>query len=162
MAVYYKFKSAKDYDSVAIDGHFISVGLLKEKIFESKHLGRGTDFDLVVANAQTNEEYLDEEMLIPKNTSVLVRRVPGRPRMPIVTVSITAQDEPERENGMNLEMISDEDSKIMALIDTPALDWQRQSFDGIGPGRGFGRGMGGRMMGGRGFGNSIILFIYLR
>lgn len=24
-------------------------------------------------------------MLIPKNTSVLVRRVPGRPRMPIVT-----------------------------------------------------------------------------
>ena len=24
-------------------------------------------------------------MLIPKNTSVLIRRVPGRPRMPIVT-----------------------------------------------------------------------------
>jgi hypothetical protein len=30
-------------------------------------------------------EYLDEEMLIPKNTSVLIRRVPGRPRLPIVT-----------------------------------------------------------------------------
>lgn len=30
-------------------------------------------------------EYLDEAMLIPKNTSVLIRRVPGRPRMPIVT-----------------------------------------------------------------------------
>lgn len=29
-------------------------------------------------------EYLDEAMLIPKNTSVLIRRVPGRPRMPIV------------------------------------------------------------------------------
>lgn len=55
MAVYYKFKSAKDYDSIAIDGHFITVGHLKEKIFESKHLGRGTDFDLVVTNAQTNE-----------------------------------------------------------------------------------------------------------
>lgn len=24
-------------------------------------------------------------MLIPKNTSVLIRRVPGRPRLPIVT-----------------------------------------------------------------------------
>ena len=30
-------------------------------------------------------EYLDEAMLIPKNTSVLIRRVPGRPRMTIVT-----------------------------------------------------------------------------
>jgi hypothetical protein len=30
-------------------------------------------------------EYLDEAMLIPKNTSVLIRRVPGRPRLPIVT-----------------------------------------------------------------------------
>jgi hypothetical protein len=29
-------------------------------------------------------EYLDEAMLIPKNTSVLIRRVPGRPRMPII------------------------------------------------------------------------------
>lgn len=29
-------------------------------------------------------EYVDEGMLIPKNTSVLIRRVPGRPRMPIV------------------------------------------------------------------------------
>lgn len=55
MAVYYKFKSARDYDSIPMDGPFISVGTLKEKIFESKHLGRGTDFDLVVTNAQTNE-----------------------------------------------------------------------------------------------------------
>ncbi|XP_028121509.1 E3 ubiquitin ligase PARAQUAT TOLERANCE 3-like isoform X2 [Camellia sinensis] len=204
MAVYYKFKSAKDYDSIPIDGHFISVANLKEKIFESKHLGRGTDFDLVVTNAQTNEEYLDEAMLIPKNTSVLIRRVPGRPRMNIVTEPVIEQDEPKLEInksddaqplnnsflgadssvtkypedsewdefGNDLYAIpevlpvqasnpiqdappsskADEDSKIKALIDTPALDWQRQTSDGFGPGRGFGRGMGGRMMGGRGFG----------
>jgi hypothetical protein len=30
-------------------------------------------------------EYLDEAMLIPKNTSVLIRRVPGRPRIRIIT-----------------------------------------------------------------------------
>lgn len=59
MAVYYKFKSAKDYDSVAIDGHFISVGYLKEKVFESKQLSRGTDFDLVITNAQTDEGWFD-------------------------------------------------------------------------------------------------------
>ncbi|EHA8586425.1 E3 ubiquitin ligase PQT3-like [Cocos nucifera] len=49
----------------------------------------------------------------------------------------------------------DEDSKIKALIDTPALDWNRQTQEGYGAGRGFGRGMGGRMMAGRGFGHFI-------
>lgn len=38
-------------------------------------------------------EYLDEDTLIPKNTSVLIRRVPGRPRMPIVTAPITELEE---------------------------------------------------------------------
>lgn len=55
MEVYFKFKSAKDYDSILIDGHFTLVLNLKEKIFESKNLGGGTDFDIVVTNAQTNE-----------------------------------------------------------------------------------------------------------
>ncbi|XP_023552396.1 E3 ubiquitin ligase PQT3-like isoform X2 [Cucurbita pepo subsp. pepo] len=198
MAVYYKFKSARDYDSIAMDGPFISVGTLKENLFESKQLGRGTDFDLVVSNAQTNEEYLDEAMLIPKNTSVLIRRVPGRPRLPIVTkqepkvegeIEETEQynstvpvsdssaalrfteDSEWDEFGNDLYAIpevlpvqpsnpipdapptnrAEEDSKIKALIDTPALDWQHQGSDGFGPGRGFGRGAGGRM-GGRGFG----------
>lgn len=55
MAIYYKFKSARDYDTVAMDGPFISVGILKDKIFETKHLGTGKDLDIVVSNAQTNE-----------------------------------------------------------------------------------------------------------
>ncbi|XP_076942624.1 E3 ubiquitin ligase PQT3-like [Bidens hawaiensis] len=203
MAVYYKFKSAKDYDSISIDGHFITVASLKEKIYESKQLGRGTDYDLVVTNAQTNEEYLDEDMLIPKNTSVLIRRIPGQPRKPIVAAPLAEQTEPKGvvelasaqqaksnfsgagasvtnnyfdgseydEFGSDLYEIpevvpvmsnnqvneapapskADEDSKIQALIDTPALDWQQQNFDGFGGGRGFGRGMSGRM-GARGFG----------
>ncbi|XP_071685930.1 E3 ubiquitin ligase PARAQUAT TOLERANCE 3-like [Rutidosis leptorrhynchoides] len=202
MAVYYKFKSAKDYDSIAIDGHFITVACLKEKIYESKQLGRGTDYDLVVTNAQTNEEYRDEDMLIPKNTSVLIRRIPGQPRKPIVATPNeqaepkmaneleTAQQAKSNFSGAGLstnypdnseydefgndlyeipEVVAavstiqpqdapapsnvDEDSKIQALIDTPALDWQQQNFDVFGAGRGFGRGMGGRM-GGRGFGRS--------
>ncbi|TQE05443.1 hypothetical protein C1H46_008945 [Malus baccata] len=199
MAVYYKFKSAKDYDSIPMDGPFIAVGILKEKIYESKHLGRGTDYDLVVTNAQTNEEYLDEAMLIPKNTSVLIRRVPGRPPMPIVTDSERKMEdkveytEPERTSFLAAESSAtkypgdpdwddygddlyeipevmtvqtsyqapdaqptdkaDEDSKIKALIDTPALAWQHQGPDGFGPGRGFGRG--GRMMNGRGIGHYI-------
>lgn len=37
-------------------------------------------------------EYVDEAVLIPRNTSVLVRRVPGRPRMPIVTGVVITHD----------------------------------------------------------------------
>ena len=55
MAIYYKFKSARDYDTIAMDGPFISVGILKDKIFETKHLGSGKDLDIVLSNAQTNE-----------------------------------------------------------------------------------------------------------
>ncbi|KAK8947636.1 hypothetical protein KSP40_PGU005312 [Platanthera guangdongensis] len=203
MAVYYKFKSAKDYDSIPIEGQFISVANLKERIFESKHLGRGTDFDLLVSNAQSNEEYVDEAAMIPKNTSILIRRIPGQPRYPIVTEraeTIILEDKiediplsssmmvgdssamkyPEEsewdEFGNDLYSIPevhhaqpiapivdvspvdrvDEDSKIKALVDTPALDWNRHGHDSYGGGRGFGRGMGGRMMSNRGFGRGVL------
>ncbi|EFH46365.1 hypothetical protein ARALYDRAFT_914980 [Arabidopsis lyrata subsp. lyrata] len=194
MAIYYKFKSARDYDSISMDGPFITVGFLKEKIYETKHLGSGKDLDIVISNAQTNEEYLDEAMLIPKNTSVLIRRVPGRPRIRIITIpeprvedkvenvqadlnnvitaDASAVEDEWDEFGNDLYSIPDapavhsnnlchdpapaddkvdEETKIKALIDTPALDWQQQGADGFGPGRGYGRGMAGRM-GGRGFG----------
>uniref|UniRef100_A0A1D1Z2T2 E3 ubiquitin-protein ligase RBBP6 n=1 Tax=Anthurium amnicola TaxID=1678845 RepID=A0A1D1Z2T2_9ARAE len=121
MAVYYKFKSAKDFDSIPIDGHFISVANLKERIFEAKHLGRGTDFDLMVSNAQTNEEYIDEAMLIPKNTSVLIRRVPGRPRKPIVA----EQEEPKVEDGQLVNVPQSKNS--MSLADSSAMKIPEES-----------------------------------
>ncbi|XP_010667045.2 E3 ubiquitin ligase PQT3-like isoform X2 [Beta vulgaris subsp. vulgaris] len=76
MAVYYKFKSSKVHDSISIDGLFISVNDLKQRIIKSKSMERGTPCELIVTNAQTNEEYLDEARLIPRHTSVLIRRVP--------------------------------------------------------------------------------------
>ncbi|CAN4112674.1 unnamed protein product [Withania somnifera] len=84
MAVYFKYKSAKVYDSIPILDRFISVGNLKLRIFESKCFGRGKDFDLLITNAQTNQDYVDHDTLITKNTSILIRRVPGLPRLPIV------------------------------------------------------------------------------
>ncbi|CAN8231667.1 unnamed protein product [Cochlearia groenlandica] len=202
MAIYYKFKSARDYDTISMDGPFVSVGFLKEKIYQTKHLGSGKDLDIVISNAQTNEEYLDEAMLIPKNTSVLIRRVPGRPRIRIITqqeprveekvqnvqvenvqtdmINLTTADASVAEDewdefGNDLYTLPDapppvhycnpsidpapadekvdEETKLKALIDTPALDWQHQGAVGFGPGRGYGRGVTARMgPGGRGFG----------
>lgn len=64
MSVYFKFKSTKEFNSLPIVGQFISVGNLKERIFNLKHLGRGTDVDLIVSNAQTNEGSFIEEISI--------------------------------------------------------------------------------------------------
>lgn len=72
MAVYYKFKSARDYDSIPIEGQFISVANLKERIFESKHLGRGTDFDLMISNAQTDEGWFFLRFLVWVNMPKLI------------------------------------------------------------------------------------------
>jgi len=56
MAVYYKFKSAKDYELLPLEGHFISIQELKTKIFESKYLSKpGTDIDIVISNAETGQ-----------------------------------------------------------------------------------------------------------
>lgn len=55
MSVHYKFKSSKDYDTISFDGSFISLGELKRAIVAQKKLGKSTDFDLEVTNAQTGE-----------------------------------------------------------------------------------------------------------
>ncbi|KAM3319954.1 E3 ubiquitin ligase PQT3-like [Capsicum chacoense] len=89
MAVYFKCKSARDYDSIPIVNQFISVANLKLRIFGSKRYGRGKDFDLLITNSQTNQDYVDQAALIPKNTRVLVRRLPGLPRLPIVIPPLT-------------------------------------------------------------------------
>ncbi|KAK1320815.1 hypothetical protein QJS10_CPA03g00608 [Acorus calamus] len=156
----------------------------------------------MISNAQTDEEYADEKTLIPKNMSVLVRRVPGHPQKPIIIApperkveekidivapSINSLPDnssftrfPPEESKLDefgddlysvpeiypvqpvnrvqdaiLSDMADEDSKIKALVDTRALDWQRKTQDGYGSGRGFDRGIGGRMSGGRGFGRGL-------
>lgn len=76
MSVHYKFKSSLDFDTVTFDGLHISVADLKKAILQQKKIGRGADFDLQITNAQTKEVYTQEDVLIPKNTSVIVSRVP--------------------------------------------------------------------------------------
>lgn len=55
MSVFYKFSSARDYDTIHFDGNDIPLGKLKQAIIQQKKLQKAVDFDLHVQNAQTGE-----------------------------------------------------------------------------------------------------------
>ncbi|CAO3672611.1 unnamed protein product [Rhizopus microsporus] len=77
--IYYKFKVAKDsnYNVFTFDGPGATVFDLKAEIIRAKRLGKGTNFDLAIYNAQTDEEYKDDNFMVPRNTSIIVRRLPA-------------------------------------------------------------------------------------
>uniref|UniRef100_A0AAY5KVG2 DWNN domain-containing protein n=1 Tax=Esox lucius TaxID=8010 RepID=A0AAY5KVG2_ESOLU len=73
--VHYKFSSKLDYNTVTFDGLHITLAELKRQIMGRERL-KATDCDLQITNAQTREEYTDDEVHIPKHSSVIVRRTP--------------------------------------------------------------------------------------
>ncbi|KAJ2417521.1 Retinoblastoma-binding protein [Coemansia sp. RSA 2530] len=80
--IQYKFRSAKDYSTTVFDGLSISVIDLKQDILREQKLDP-EEYNLVITNEQTGEDYANDLTLIPKNTTVLVRRVPYTgPKMP--------------------------------------------------------------------------------
>ncbi|CAF4633613.1 unnamed protein product [Rotaria sp. Silwood1] len=78
----YKYKADRDFESVQFEGMSCSLGELKRLIVE-KSSRSGThhprdDYDLIISNATTHEEYKDNSDMIPRNTSVVVaRRIRG-------------------------------------------------------------------------------------
>lgn len=70
--IFYKFKSAKDYDKLIFDGSSVSVFELKREIILSKDFGGGADFDLVVYNAQSLEGRFYAVTGFPVVSSVLL------------------------------------------------------------------------------------------
>ncbi|KAL6005186.1 hypothetical protein ACLOJK_005748 [Asimina triloba] len=121
MAVYYKFKSERNFRSVSVNASFISAWDLKIKIiFETYSKGAsdgdklviGTDFDLELTNAQTNEVYTDDTTLIPRNTTVFVRRVPGVRCRPIVIEQENLVWKFSKDAASGIEVVSESTSGI--------------------------------------------------
>ncbi|KAM6396253.1 E3 ubiquitin-protein ligase RBBP6-like [Rhynochetos jubatus] len=73
--VHYKFFSKLTYDTVTFNGLHISMHDLKQQIMRREKL-KASHCDLQITNAQTKEEYTDDKALIPRNSSVIVRRIP--------------------------------------------------------------------------------------
>lgn len=58
MEIYYKFKSAKDFESISIDWHYTTLADLKHNIYYKNCSGKRRPHykdNLVVTNAQTNQ-----------------------------------------------------------------------------------------------------------
>lgn len=101
--VHYKFASQLNYAIATFDGRHISLRDLKKQIMGREKL-KAAKCDLQVTNAQTEEEYTDDNALIPKNVSVIVRRIPigavistskadaRRPTEPVMGTSTVADD----------------------------------------------------------------------
>uniref|UniRef100_A0A7S3YU18 RING-type E3 ubiquitin transferase n=1 Tax=Lotharella globosa TaxID=91324 RepID=A0A7S3YU18_9EUKA len=76
--IHYRFTSNKNWDTVIFDGPAISVLDIKRGIVERNRLGQNQDtFDFEIENQQTGEVYERDSTLVPKNTSISVRRVPS-------------------------------------------------------------------------------------
>lgn len=96
-SVFYKFKSARTPSRITFDGSGISVWDLKRQIMLQNRMGKGTDFDLAVCSAETDEgeqrilthvslstnhtcthtEYKDD-FILPRASSVIARRMPPK------------------------------------------------------------------------------------
>ncbi|XP_065162102.1 E3 ubiquitin-protein ligase RBBP6 isoform X2 [Atheta coriaria] len=138
MSVHYKFKSALEYDTVTFDGLHISVKDLKIAIIQQKRIGKNTDFDLQVTNAQTKQIYEDEQSLIPKNTSLLIARVPQAAQTKAKTWEgyghETVQSSRQDDGGpiakaMDLASLdASESDKILAMMSQSTQDYDPSNY----------------------------------
>ncbi|KAI0322094.1 DWNN domain-containing protein, partial [Amylostereum chailletii] len=75
-SVFYKFKSQRDESRITFDGTGLSVFDLKREIILAHNLAKANDFDLAVLDS-TGEELKDDSHIIPRSSSVIVKRIPA-------------------------------------------------------------------------------------
>ncbi|CCH62553.1 hypothetical protein TBLA_0H02690 [Henningerozyma blattae CBS 6284] len=75
--IFYRFRSQKDTSRVLFDGTGLTVFDLKREIIQDNKLGDGTDFQLRLFHPDTEEELDDDTFVIPRSSSVVVKRLPA-------------------------------------------------------------------------------------
>ena len=73
--IHYKFNSMMEYKTLIFEGLHITVADLKRDICEREVIGK--EFDLRLTNAQTKHEYQGEHEIVPRNSSIVVARIPA-------------------------------------------------------------------------------------
>ena len=75
--ILYKFRSGTTFEALPLPGSAARLFDVKKAIVKAKKLDTGMEFDLGVKNADTNEEYVNESMLLPRGTRLIVQRLPA-------------------------------------------------------------------------------------
>lgn len=77
--ILYKFRSGTTFEALPLPGSAARLFDVKKAIVKAKKLDSGSiEFDLAVRNADTNEEYGNEAMLLPRGTRLIVQRLPAQ------------------------------------------------------------------------------------
>lgn len=76
MSIHFKFKSAKEYDTVHFPGIAIRLIDLKKAIVDKKKLAKGLDFDLVITDAQNGSgNLLALYLLIDGEDHLIIKKI---------------------------------------------------------------------------------------
>ncbi|KAG2552116.1 hypothetical protein PVAP13_9KG433100 [Panicum virgatum] len=140
MAVYYRYKSGVETFSVPVPAPSVSVADLKSLILRTarhghgRTRGRGQRESVALHDARTGEEYTDGSALVPRNSTVLVRRVAGPPAETITVApsppppKVTTRDgAPSGSAVTSTSSAEDEETRaISAVIDAAQLKWGDQ------------------------------------
>lgn len=113
--VFFRFFSDATLDRFEFHGREISIGDLKQGIAEKKDLPR---FDLVLVNEATNVEYTRDGAMLPRNTSVIVRRTPPQNPKKHAVVHLVATDIWSQEAVIDIPD-DDEDQKKAPIVKRP-------------------------------------------
>eukprot|EP00123_Amoebidium_parasiticum_P016094 comp23285_c2_seq1/m.38165 comp23285_c2_seq1/g.38165 ORF comp23285_c2_seq1/g.38165 comp23285_c2_seq1/m.38165 type:complete len:190 (-) comp23285_c2_seq1:2156-2725(-) len=132
-AVHYKFSASKEFSTVTFDGMAISVRDLKLAISAAKKFGKTTDMDLKISNAQTGEDYKNDDDWVPKNTSVVVKRVPAtRPNYSLQRQDIHQGSQPSAAPASSFSNVSTknmtEEEKMKAMMNQASAEYQQQDY----------------------------------
>lgn len=142
-AIFYRFRSQKNASRIFFDGTGITVFDLKKEIINENKLGDGTGFELRLYHNDTEEEYADDTVVIPRSTSVVARRSPpskggrsnaaryvtGKPRITKITLDLKSKDDGSFATEENKEVQADtkmsEEDRINAMFANQDDQWSK-------------------------------------
>lgn len=136
--IFYRFRSQKNSSRIQFDGTGLTVYDLKKEIINENKLGTGLDFDLRLYNNDTNEEYQDDAVVIPRSTSVIARRSPatrngkgtaaryvtGKPRATKIELKPQQQTQATQQDNNNQTQQTEEE-RINAMFANQSDQWKQ-------------------------------------
>ncbi|XP_065065876.1 E3 ubiquitin-protein ligase RBBP6-like [Rhopilema esculentum] len=138
-SIHYKFRSSLEYDTLTFDGPSISLSDLRDAIMVQKKIGKNPDFFLEITNAQTKEVYEEDNDQVPRNTSVVVKKVPAARLAAMTGKTIDPEAKEDEDSGkVSLAKLSQtgdlananasEEDKITAMMQQSGESFQPDQY----------------------------------